>query len=101
MGDSLMSGRFRFLVAALVFGTAGAGAGCSSAPTTTGAASTGAAATAPAASVASPAAVDDSALLGAASDDADWLLPGKSYANNRYTGLGEITPQNVAQLQKA
>jgi alcohol dehydrogenase (cytochrome c) len=101
MGDSLMSGRFRFLVAALVFGTAGAGAGCSSAPTTTGAASTGAAATAPAASVASPAEVDDSALLGAASDDADWLLPGKSYANNRYTGLGEITPQNVAQLQKA
>jgi alcohol dehydrogenase (cytochrome c) len=91
--------RLRFLAAALVFGAASMGTGCSSAPTTT--ASPAAAESAAQVTPAAPAAVGDAALAGAAGNDADWLLPGKSYANNRYTGLGEITPQNVAQLQKA
>jgi alcohol dehydrogenase (cytochrome c) len=59
-------------------------------------------ATSSAATAGSPvAAVDAAALTAAAGNDADWLLPGKSYANNRYTGLSEITPQNVVHLQKA
>lgn len=44
---------------------------------------------------------DSSALLAAGSDDANWLIPGKSYSGNRVTGLDEITPANVAQLRKA
>ena len=86
-----MLGRLRFLAGAFVLGAASTGAGCSSGPATT----VGVSATA------SAAAVDQTALSGAANDDADWLLPGKSYANNRYTGLDQITPQNVVALQKA
>ena len=44
---------------------------------------------------------DATALAGAASDDDDWILPGKTYANNRYTGLEQISPQNVKTLAKA
>lgn len=44
---------------------------------------------------------DATALGNASSDDADWILPGKTYQNNRYTGLDAITPQNVAHLTKA
>jgi alcohol dehydrogenase (cytochrome c) len=40
-------------------------------------------------------------LIAAASDDDDWILPAKSYAANRYTGLAQITPQNVSTLAKA
>ncbi|MFY9663366.1 MAG: hypothetical protein WAK19_02845, partial [Candidatus Cybelea sp.] len=47
------------------------------------------------------AASDSAALLAAASDDANWMVPGKTYAGNRLTGLDEITPANVAQLKKA
>ncbi|HVR47200.1 MAG TPA: PQQ-binding-like beta-propeller repeat protein [Candidatus Binatia bacterium] len=43
----------------------------------------------------------DSALLAAGSDDANWIIPGKTYAGNRVTGLDEITPANVSQLKKA
>lgn len=47
------------------------------------------------------AASDSAALLAAATDDANWIVPGKTYAGNRVTGLTEITPANVAQLKKA
>jgi alcohol dehydrogenase (cytochrome c) len=41
------------------------------------------------------------ALANAAADDDDWILPGKTYANNRYTGLDQIGPRNVKTLAKA
>jgi alcohol dehydrogenase (cytochrome c) len=44
---------------------------------------------------------DAASLTNAASDDGDWILPGKDYANNRYTGLAQITPANVSTLTKA
>lgn len=44
---------------------------------------------------------DSAGLLAAASNDANWIIPGKTYAGNRLTGLDEITPANVAQLKKA
>jgi alcohol dehydrogenase (cytochrome c) len=47
------------------------------------------------------AASDSAALLAAGSDDANWVIPGKTYAGNRVTGLDEITPANVSQLKKA
>lgn len=40
-------------------------------------------------------------IADAASDDDDWFLPGKTLLNNRYTGLDQITPQNVGTLAKA
>jgi alcohol dehydrogenase (cytochrome c) len=86
-----MAKRSRLFLAILAGCALGLCAGCSSATVT-------AQSTASAEPIST---VDAAALTNAASDDADWLLPGKSYANNRYTGLGEITPQNVAQLQKA
>jgi len=44
---------------------------------------------------------DSTALLQAGSNDADWIVPGKTYGGNRVTGLSEISPANVAQLKKA
>jgi alcohol dehydrogenase (cytochrome c) len=44
---------------------------------------------------------DASALLNAENDNNNWMLPGKIYYNNRYTGLEQITPQNVHALAKA
>jgi alcohol dehydrogenase (cytochrome c) len=44
---------------------------------------------------------DASALVRASTDDDDWVLPGKTNQNNRYTGLTEITPHNVTSLRKA
>ena len=40
-------------------------------------------------------------LLQAASDGADWLIPGKTYAGNRFTTLTQIDPSNVGSLKKA
>jgi alcohol dehydrogenase (cytochrome c) len=40
-------------------------------------------------------------LLQAASDGADWLIPGKTYAGNRLTTLTQIDPSNVGTLKKA
>jgi alcohol dehydrogenase (cytochrome c) len=40
-------------------------------------------------------------LVAAASDNDDWMLPGKNYENNRYTGLAQVTPSNVKSLAKA
>ncbi|MGC2406089.1 MAG: PQQ-binding-like beta-propeller repeat protein [Candidatus Cybelea sp.] len=47
------------------------------------------------------AASDSAALLAAGSNDANWIVPGKTYAGNRVTGLDEIRPSNVTQLRKA
>jgi alcohol dehydrogenase (cytochrome c) len=44
---------------------------------------------------------DAHALVSAGSENSDWILPGKNYSNNRYTGLSQITPQNVHSLAKA
>jgi alcohol dehydrogenase (cytochrome c) len=44
---------------------------------------------------------DANALVHAGSDADDWILPGKTYSNNRYTSLPQITPQNVHKLSKA
>lgn len=44
---------------------------------------------------------DATALLSAGSDDANWMIPGKTYAGNRVTALDEITPENVGGLKKA
>jgi alcohol dehydrogenase (cytochrome c) len=45
--------------------------------------------------------VDAATLVDAATDDDDWILPGKSYHDNRYTGLDQITKANVHELAKA
>jgi lanthanide-dependent methanol dehydrogenase len=34
-----------------------------------------------------------------ASDDGQWIMPARNYASTRYSGLNEITAQNVKQLQ--
>lgn len=44
---------------------------------------------------------DARALLGAAGDSDNWVLPAKSYSSNRYTTLHDITADNVAHLKKA
>ncbi len=44
---------------------------------------------------------DSATLLRASSDDANWMVPGKTYDGNRMTGLVEISPSNVGQLKKA
>ena len=41
------------------------------------------------------------ALIGAAADTDDWVLPGKTYSFNRYVNAAVITPQNVTSLRKA
>ncbi len=69
--------------------------GCSTSTSTTSAASPG-----PVAS-ASSAQPDARALLAAAQNDDDWMIPGKTYGGNRLTGLSQITAQNVASLKKA
>ena len=44
---------------------------------------------------------DLTALLAAESHDGQiWIIPGKTYAGNRATGLDEITPANVSQLKR-
>jgi alcohol dehydrogenase (cytochrome c) len=40
-------------------------------------------------------------LLNAGSDNADWLLPARTYAGNRYTELGGIDKSNVGALKVA
>ena len=40
-------------------------------------------------------------LLRAEQDDADWLLPAKTYSGNRYTALTQIERTNVAGLRMA
>lgn len=55
----------------------------------------------PSASVSAAAGPDAALLASAASDDQDWLMPGKSAWNDRYTGLAQIAPGNVLTLAKA
>jgi hypothetical protein len=38
-------------------------------------------------------------LLSAQRDDANWILPAKTYAGNRYTALTQIDKTNVGALQ--
>jgi len=40
-------------------------------------------------------ATNSAALLQAQRNGADWLIPGKSYAGNRFTTLTQIDPSNV------
>lgn len=42
--------------------------------------------------------VDDARLLGAHNDHENWLTYGHGYANQRYSGLDQITTDNVPQL---
>jgi hypothetical protein len=37
----------------------------------------------------------------AAADDGQWIMPGRNFASTRYSGLSEITADNVAQLELA
>jgi glucose dehydrogenase len=34
-------------------------------------------------------------------DDGNWTMPGKDYASTRFSGLRQLTPQNVGDLQVA
>lgn len=43
--------------------------------------------------------VTDSMMLQAAADDKDWLLPGRTYDNQRYSTLDQITASNVGSLK--
>src|SRR5215218_2843781 len=36
-----------------------------------------------------------------ASEDGQWLMPAKDYANTRYSGLKDITTENVGKMQVA
>jgi lanthanide-dependent methanol dehydrogenase len=38
---------------------------------------------------------------GTGSDDGQWRMPARNFASTRYSGLGQITAQNVGQLQLA
>ncbi len=40
-------------------------------------------------------------FVNAAADNADWILPAKSYTGNHYSGATEITPENVRGLTLA
>ncbi len=40
-------------------------------------------------------------LVALAQDDRQWVMPAKNYASTRYSGLDQITADNVAQLQVA
>ncbi len=42
--------------------------------------------------------VTDEMMSGAAGDASDWLLGGKSYANDRYSSLAQVTSSNVTSL---
>jgi alcohol dehydrogenase (cytochrome c) len=44
---------------------------------------------------------DDKTLLGASQDDANWILPARSYSGNRYTALTQIDKANVGTLGMA
>ena len=43
--------------------------------------------------------VTDSMMLQAAADNKDWLLPGRTYDNQRYSSLDQITAGNVKSLR--
>ena len=56
---------------------------------------------APFATHAQGAAVDDTRLLGAASEQAGWLTYGRDYSNQRFSPLAQIQAGNVARLRPA
>jgi len=43
--------------------------------------------------------LDQAALLAAARDDGNWILPAKTYAGNRYTNLAQINSRSVKSLR--
>ena len=43
--------------------------------------------------------LDRAALLAAAHDDGNWILPAKTYAGNRYTNLAQINSGSVKSLR--
>ena len=43
--------------------------------------------------------LDDAALRNAAADADDWLLPGRTYENTRYSPLAQIDTKNVGSLE--
>jgi alcohol dehydrogenase (cytochrome c) len=43
----------------------------------------------------------DATLLSAGQDDANWILPAKTYAGNRFTALTQIDKSNVGSLAQA
>src|SRR6185312_14501650 len=43
--------------------------------------------------------VTDSMMLNASNNDSDWLLPGRTYDNERYSPVSQITAENVKSLQ--
>jgi glucose dehydrogenase len=82
--------------------TASTTAASSPAPEASAGASPQVAASAGTQAAASPGAFPDATtLVNAAGENDDWVLPQKNYANNRYSGLDEITPRNVGTLTKA
>ena len=46
-------------------------------------------------------AVRTSSDTGSAADDGQWTMPARNYASTRYSGLNQITTENVKQLQVA
>jgi alcohol dehydrogenase (cytochrome c) len=44
---------------------------------------------------------DSAALLHADQDDSNWILPAKTYAGNRYSGMTQIDKDNVGSLKLA
>jgi alcohol dehydrogenase (cytochrome c) len=48
-----------------------------------------------------PSLPDAETLLNARQDDANWILPAKSYSGNRYTALKQIDKTNVGDLGRA
>src|SRR5687768_4769461 len=44
---------------------------------------------------------ESSKAVGVAAEDGEWRIPAKDYASTRYSGLDQITRDNVARLQPA
>src|ERR1700685_3061793 len=44
---------------------------------------------------------DARSLLGAPSDNANWILPARTYAGNRYTTLSQVNKTNAGTLGQA
>lgn len=83
-------------------GNGGSGTARSSASPTSSSVLSAAATVSPSAeATASIVGPDAAALSSAGTDNADWLVWGKTFGGNRYTGLSQITKGNVAQLRRA
>jgi len=54
----------------------------------------------PTLSLADTGAPDARALLGAQTDNSNWILPARTYAGNRFTTLTQIKKTNVGELSQ-